>query len=93
MSRIDVELFEKPIRKRPDELELGVDVVELEYGDYGNYVKVVVEYCGLEGDGRWWRTAGKYVSNGCEFDGYSTVYKNKIIDYKVVGKVVKNEIN
>lgn len=94
MSAVCVELFEKPIIKTHDELELGVDVIQLQYGDYGNFVKVVLESCGYEDEtNKWWVTKGIYVSNGAKFEGYCPVYNNKIQDYIVVGKVIKNEID
>ena len=94
MSKINVEFFEQPIRKHYTELEPGVDVLDIEYGTYDNYVKVVFESCGYESeDSRWWRTCGRYVSNGAEFEGYTLVYNDKGQDYKVVGKVIKNEID
>lgn len=80
------EKYDEPIVKSYLEIEPG-DIFECEYGDFGNFVKVIFEYNELT-EGDWVNSVGRYLTNTkMKFSGYDWIKKDGR-DYKVIGKVV-----
>lgn len=72
-------MFDKPIIKKNEEVKKG-DIISTEYGDYGNWVQVVVDH--LEISPEWVEVVGHYANNNEAFTGYHTNReKNKVIGH------------
>lgn len=69
MLMSNVIVYEKPIIKKMKDIEYG-DIIETEYGDFDNFVKVVVTNMEKTEDGSI-RTTGVFILNNEPFEGYS----------------------
>lgn len=65
----NVIMYEKSIIKKMKDIEYG-DIIETEYGDFDNFVKVVVTNMEKTEDGSI-RTTGVFLLNNEPFEGYS----------------------
>lgn len=65
----NVIMYEKPIIKKMKDIKYG-DIIETEYGDFDNFVKVVVTHVEKLQDGPI-RTTGVFLLNNEPFEGYS----------------------
>ena len=62
-------MYDKPIIKKMKDIEYG-DIIEVEYGDFDNFVDVVVTDIEKIDDGSI-KTTGVYLLNYEPFEGYS----------------------
>ena len=77
----NVNIFDKPIYKKDNDLSIG-DILETEYGDYDNWVKIVIDK--IELNNTWTKITGHYLLTNNSFEGYQFVSTKN----KVIGKVV-----
>lgn len=80
MIENNVIMYDKPIIKKMKDIEYG-DIIETEYGDFDNFVKVVVTNMEKTKDGSI-RTTGVFLLNNEPFEGYNL----RDEDDKVIGK-------
>lgn len=77
-----IDMYNEPIIKLAENIETG-DIAEIEYGDYGNFVKVVIDHIEKEKD--CFKTVGKYLNSNQDFEGYDF---GKTQSYKIIGKLL-----
>lgn len=85
----------EPVKKKFHELE-DDDVCRIEYGDYGNYLLIVLDkeesYKDPRCEYEWhdtWVNLDDYLNNNHDIHvGYQDIYKADEPEYEVVGKVV-----
>ncbi len=82
MSKNYVILYDRPIIKKLKDIEYG-DIIKTEYGDFDNFVEVVVTHVEKLQDGSM-RTIGVFLLNHEPFEGYSL----RDDRYKVVGRYI-----
>lgn len=80
-------LYEEPVIKHYTEVEPG-DVCIMEYGDYDNFVTIIIDSLSLVSGGSFVECIGRYSHNGNEFKGYGPNYTNQA-SYKIIGKEIK----
>ena len=88
MENNNVVMLKNPIFKRKEELKKG-DIVSTEYGDYNNWVQIVVDYVELpnKNNERFAKLVGHYLKNNESVVGYLTDYeRNKVVGY--INKVI-----
>ena len=78
----NVIMYEKPIIKKMKDIEYG-DIIVVEYGDFDNFVDVVVTDMEKTNDGSI-KTTGVFLLNHEPFEGYSLRDSGD----KVIGKYV-----
>lgn len=78
----NVKMYEKPMIKKMKDIEYG-DIIEVEYGDFDNFVDVIVTDMEKIDDGSI-KTTGVYLLNHEPFEGYSLRDSGD----KVIGKYV-----
>ena len=78
----NVIMYEKPIIKKMKDIEYG-DIIVVEYGDFDNFVDVVVTDMEKINDGSI-KTTGVFLLNHEPFEGYSLRDSGN----KVIGKYV-----
>ena len=78
----NVKMYEKPIIKKMKDIEYG-DIIEVEYGDFDNFVDVVVTDMEKTNDGSI-KTTGVFLLDHEPFEGYSLRDSGD----KVIGKYV-----
>ena len=78
----NVIMYEKPIIKKMKDIEYG-DIIVVEYGDFDNFVDVIVTDIEKTNDGSI-KTTGVFLPNHEPFEGYSLRDSGD----KVIGKYV-----
>ena len=78
----NVIMYEKPIIKKMKDIEYG-DIIVVEYGDFDNFVDVIVTDIEKTNDGSI-KTTGVFLLNHEPFEGYSLRDSGD----KVIGKYV-----
>ena len=76
------DMYDEPIIKLAENIETG-DIAEIEYGDYGNFVKVIIDH--IEKNDDCFKTVGKYLDNNQNFECYSY---EETQSYKIIGKLL-----
>lgn len=81
---MSAEWFEKPVIKNASDIRAG-DIIQCEFGDFDNIVKVVFDSC--EADGKHTKVTCHDIRTGRQFDMYDFSPIDKVT-FEVVGKVV-----
>lgn len=85
MSENNVIMFDKPIIKKMKDVEYG-DIIEVEYGDFDNFVDVIVTNIEkTETDSI--KTTGVFLLNNEPFEGYSLRDEGDKVIGKYIGSV------
>lgn len=86
MSDNNVIMYDKPIIKKMKDIEYG-DIIEVEYGDFDNFVEVVVTDIEKIDDGSI-KTTGMSLLNHEPFEGYSLRDSGDKVIGKYLGDVI-----
>lgn len=86
MSENNVIMYDEPIIKKMKDIEYG-DIIEVEYGDFDNFVDVVVTDMEKTDDGSI-KTTGVFLLNHEPFEGYSLRDSGDKVIGKYLGDVV-----
>ena len=86
MSDNNVIMYDKPIIKKMKDIEYG-DIIEVEYGDFDNFVDVVVTDMEKTDDGSI-KTTGMFLLNQEPFEGYSLRDSGDKVIGKYLGDIV-----
>ena len=81
----NVIMYEKPIIKKMKDIEYG-DIIVVEYGDFDNFVDVIVTDIEKIKDGSI-KTTGVYLLNHEPFEGYSLRDSGNEVIGKYVGDI------
>lgn len=76
-------MFENPMFKKNEELKRG-DIISTEYGNYGNWVQIVVDYVELpnKNNEKFAKLVGHYLKNNKDVVAYLANYeRNKVVGY------------
>ena len=86
MSDNNVIMYDEPIIKKMKDIEYG-DIIKVEYGDFDNFVDVVVTDMEKTDDGSI-KTTGMFLLNHEPFEGYSLRDSGD----KVIGKYLADVV-
>lgn len=87
MSEIKVNIYESPVTKPWTNIVKG-DVLRFEYGDFDNYVRVVLDHFESDKDDDTIKVVGNYVSNGDLHESYCFKFGG-VPNMSVIGHVIE----